>query len=441
MLRSLLVFIVLGAGILAAIMNRFAALLLYVWFALFRPQEFVWYDISGLRLSVAVGLLLVVPSLLTGVLPNVTHPLSVGSILFLLSAAGAHFGAHNSDVSWLRLTDFARLILVSLLAVTLTSTPKRFVLLLGVIAGSFGFYSAKAGLASLMGGGVQYFEGLAGAFSDNNGYALGITMIIPLLVATAQNLSILEAAPGSAWKPWVRRGLLLAVPLSALTVVSTFSRGGLLALAASVSVFLGLQQRRLRVVAALALAVIVVVPFIPLPQGYFERVRTIQTYEQTAEDSATGRLHFWRVAIDMAVDRPFGVGLFNYETEYDRYDSLDGRYGRQRSVHSSYLQALAETGFFGATVYVLTFLAALGIAFNCRRRARTEKLPPDFQRLLLTASNGLIASMVAFMVGGAFLAAALNDLSWLTFALVAALDRMSRDWVDTLTIRQATSGA
>jgi hypothetical protein len=33
--------------------------------------------------------------------------------------------------------------------------------------------------------------------------------------------------------------------------------------------------------------------------------------------------------------------------------------------------------------------------------------------------------MIGFVVGGAFLALALNDLTWLTFAMVAAVDRLS----------------
>jgi hypothetical protein len=40
-------------------------------------------------------------------------------------------------------------------------------------------------------------------------------------------------------------------------------------------------------------------------------------------------------------------------------------------------------------------------------------------------SNALIASMVGFLIGGAFLSAALNDITWLTFGLIASLDRVS----------------
>jgi hypothetical protein len=38
-----------------------------------------------------------------------------------------------------------------------------------------------------------------------------------------------------------------------------------------------------------------------------------------------------------------------------------------------------------------------------------------------------MASMMAFFVGGASIAMALNDLTWITFALLAALDRISSE--------------
>ena len=41
------------------------------------------------------------------------------------------------------------------------------------------------------------------------------------------------------------------------------------------------------------------------------------------------------------------------------------------------------------------------------------------------SANALLVSLVAFIVGGSFIALSLNDLTWYTFALVAALDRLS----------------
>jgi hypothetical protein len=58
-------------------------------------------------------------------------------------------------------------------------------------------------------------------------------------------------------------------------------------------------------------------------------------------------------------------------------------------------------------------------------------LPPERRHFLFTMANALLTSMVGFVTGGAFLALALNDLTWLTFGLIAALDRVSREQPET----------
>ncbi len=160
-------------------------------------------------------------------------------------------------------------------------------------------------------GGVQFSDGLAGSFIDNNGYALGCAMVMPLLVATGQNLPLLAGR-------WHERRLLplpfyVATALTAFTVVSLFSRAGFLALGAVVIMFVVVQRRRITATAALGVLALLAFWFVPLPKGYLDRIETIQTYEEIEETSALSRLHFWRVAVDMAVDRPLGVGLGNFE--------------------------------------------------------------------------------------------------------------------------------
>ena len=415
MLRTLLFILIMFYGVWAAMFDRFAALLLYLWFALFRPQEWVWINISDLRLSLFIGVLFVVPSMLGGVFPNVLHPLSVGTLVFLASGLLAQTQAVAPELGLYWLDYLARLIVVALLAVTLINTPKRFMQVLTVMSGSIGYYAAKAGLASLFGGGVKFSAGVGGAFADNNGYALATIMIVFLLIAVAQN----------AERRWVRAGFYVAAPLSAFAVVSLFSRGGFLGLIVASLVFMLLQRRKfvwLSGVTALALVGLLVAP---LPEGWLDRIKTIQTYEKIGDESALSRLHFWHVAVDMARTQPLGIGLRNYEAAYDRYDFSLGKYGHQRSVHSSHFQVLAETGYLGAGTWIGLFLVAFFLAFRVRHRSRDERLAPELKRLFFTCSNALIASMVGFLIGGAFIALALNDLTWLTFALVAALDRLS----------------
>ena len=410
----------MSAGLIAALSSRFGALLAYLWFALFRPQEWMWLDISSLRLSLVLGLLLVIPSVATGILPNLTHPLSLGSIAFLLTGLVAQSNAVRTDVGWYWIDFLGRLIAVCLFLITIVNSKRRFVLTVSVIGGSLGYFTAKAGLSSLLSGGSLFGEGLAGAFADNNGYGLGTVMIMPFLLAAGQNLS-----STGFFEKWVRRGFLLAVPLSALTAIATNSRGAFLALAAATLVWVFLQRRKLVAAVLLAAIVLVGLAFIPIQRGYARRLSTITTYEEANEGSALGRLHFWAVAWEMSRAHPLGVGLHNFEVVYDDYDFLNGYYGRGRAVHSSHFQVLAEQGFAGAAVWTGLFGYACLVCLRVRRRALRAARSPDDQHFLFTMANALLTSMVSFLVGGSFLALALNDLTWLTFALVAALDRLS----------------
>jgi putative inorganic carbon (hco3(-)) transporter len=421
-------------GLVGAAVSRFYALLLYLWFALFRPQEWVWFDISSLRLSLILGIILVVPSILSGILPNLTHPLSIGSLLFLACGFIAQTNAVQPDVAWEWLDFLTRLILVSLLATTMLNSRRRVVLAVGVIGGSMGFHAAKAGLASLLGGGLQFAEGFAGAFTDNNGYALGAVMVMPMLMATGQALS--QHGP---IERWVRRAFIAAVPLTVLMVVGTFSRGGFLALAASVLTFLLLQKRRFAAIVLLLVSLAAALPFIPIQKGYVERMQTITDYQQ--EGSAETRIYFWGLAVDMAMDHPLGIGLRNFEYAYDQYDTTGGKWGHRRAVHSSFFQVLAETGFPGIVVWVVQCGLAFFVGWRIRRRSYSPSVSDDDRHFLFVMSNGLMVSMCGFLVGGMFLGLALNDLTWLTFGVLAGLDRLSLNMVESAALApDAVSG-
>jgi len=418
MLRSLFVLAVMLPGAYFALRNRFAALLLYIWFGLFRPQDWLWIDVTSLRLSLLLGVVLVLPSFIGGIWPNLTHPLSVGTFAFLLTGIIAQFGAIDPDVGleWL---DFqTRLTLICLMTVTLMTTRRRLLLLVAVIGGSLGFHAAKAGFASALGGGVRFYDGLAGAFPDNNGYALVTVMVMPMLLVTAQNLV------EDRWK-WVRRGFYAAVALCGLTVVSTFSRGGFLALALSMLTYIMLQRRRVGALIGLAVLAGVAYMVVPVPDGYLDRLQTIHTYEEVDDESALSRLHFWRVAMVMANNNAFGVGMRNFEAAYNHYDFSYGKFGLRRSVHSSHFQVLAEHGFPGAFIWVVMFALAFLLALRVRRRSRHPDLTSEERRFYFTMANALMVSMVGFIVGGSFVASALNDVTWLTFAMVASLDRLA----------------
>ena len=415
MLRTIFILTILTIGIGWGLRSRFAALITYVWFGIFRPQEWMWIDISAFRPSLALGIILVIPCLLSGIYPNFSHPLSIGAVLFFLSSLVAQVNAVRADIGWVWIDYMGRLLLVALLAITLINTKKRWLLVMGIIAISLGFHSTKAGLAAAMVGGTKYYDGLAGAYIDNNAYAVGTVMILPLLVACGQNIN----------RKWIRLGFYTAVPLSMFTVVCLFSRGAFLGMAAAAATYVMLQRRRFLTVMGFAVLAGMAAMFVTLPEGYTDRVQTIQTYEEVGDTSAISRPYFWRLAVKMAIDYPLGVGLRNYEHMYNRYDELEGLYGTNRSVHSSHFQVLAENGFPGFFVYAFMFAYGIWISLRIRKRSRAPSLAPDDARFLFTSANAVLTSMVGFVVGGAFIAMAHNDITWLTFALVASLDRLA----------------
>jgi hypothetical protein len=256
-----------------------------------------------------------------------------------------------------------------------------------------GFHAAKAGAAFIATGGVRFGDGLAGAFVDNNGYALGTTMIMPLLLVTAQNIQVLLPEPGLI-QTWVRRGLYASVPLCLFAVIGTYSRGGFLSVVAVAFMFLFLQRRRFTALASLVAVVAVLLLVVPIPQAISIASRPSRpTRKWVRIQHSAG--HFWKVASRWDCQTRLASAC-TYEAAYDRY-FLHGRFGESRAVHSAHVQVFAELGFFGATIWrgcsmrsspacgfdrvpVRTSLKATGICCHGRERAP--------------------ASMVAFVVGG-----------------------------------------
>jgi len=422
-----LVLVIVAVGIGAAFIGRFSGLLLYLWFAFFRPQEWAWGGIDSLRLSLVIGVIFVVPCLLTGVFPNLTHPLSLLTLGFFLTGVVAQFGAVDWNTGLAAWDMIGRAMLVALLTITLVNTRKRFVAVLLVVAGSLAFHGAKFGVGYLIRGGAQFSTGIGGMFSDNNDFALAI----------ARCLFLLAAGGALQRHRLIKFGVWAALPLNLLAIVSTFSRGGALAVASGGVTYLLLHRRRRLALALVLIGGLAASRFVPVPEEYLGRMTTLQEGTEVQDRSVQGRLHFWQVAGAMAADRPLGVGLNNYPRAYDRYDPANGAFGTQRSVHSSYFQVLAEVGYAGAALWVMLHGGVLWFLWRVRSAAG-KCGNSDTRRFYTVAANGLIASEVAFLVGGAFLAQALNDLNWMMVAFTASLDRLFRaedmdqasQWVD-----------
>ena len=167
----------------------------------------------------------------------------------------------------------------------LITTESDLRLVLTVIALSLGFEAGKQGWAQLVLNPGAKNNNSIPFLGDNNLVAVGMAMLLPIVGALA--------ATSTGW--WRRGFQFLSVGVL-YRAVSTYSRGGLLAVSSVGAVYVWRSPHRLRTVLALVIAVAIILPV--LPSEYWDRMSTISASGEEIDESAAGRLHFWEVAID-----------------------------------------------------------------------------------------------------------------------------------------------
>lgn len=403
-MRDLLVLIVVGLTLPLSFYRPFFGLLGFSWLAYMRPQDLAWGFAAGLPLSKFVALAIWISLILRGKL-NIFRvtPVSIAMILLWGWLLVSVLAAQNFDVAMGKFVEISKVFLVALLTVVLVTNRQRFILSMTVIGASLGFLGLKFGLFGVMRGGVHFTKGVGGMIGDNNDFALALNMCIPLLVYLAVNLP----------KQWMRWSAGALIPMTALTVLFTHSRGGFLALVA-VTLYM-LARSKQRVLGAVIVGLAVVIATQLVSEEYVERLSTIVNYE--GDGSAQGRLNAWEASYHMANDYPIvGVGLDNFTLLFKHYapDPED-----VHVAHNTYLQILAEAGYIGLILYLLL----LATAFSSMELARRKAQALDYA-WAESGARYLSASLVAFMVGGMFLNRAHFDLTYHVMILGACLLRI-----------------
>ena len=331
-------------------------------------------------------------------------PLTPVSVLLLLFVGWMNVTAPFAllpEASWVQWNKVMKIMLMSFVIMMVIRTRRDIVRLVWVLVGSIGYYGVKGGIFTIRSGGTERVWGPEDTFiGDNNALALALIITIPLMYYLQQNTD----------KRWVRHGLSAAMLLSALAALGSYSRGGLLAIAA-MGLFMWLKSDRKLVLGALLGAVApLLLAF--MPERWAERMDTINTYQDDV--SAMGRLNAWRMAWNLARERFLGGG-------FDVSDAaIFARYAPNpmdvHAAHSIYFQALGEHGFVGLIIYLALGVATWRTAAAIIRRTRGQ---PELRWAhgLATMSQ---ASLIGFAVGGAFLSLLYFDMPYYLMAALIA---------------------
>ena len=383
--------------------------LVWTWIGLMNPHKLSW----GFAYSFPFALIVAVATL-AGTLRTRDHrPFPRTAGVYLLFALWgvfclSTFYAINPDGAWDQLDKVSKIFLMTLLAMKLLQDPKKVRALLWIIALSVGYYGVKGGIWSLLRGSQNPVLGPPGSFmSGNTEIGLALNVVLPILVFLRREDR----------RPWARLGLLAAIVLCPVAILGTYSRGAFLGLGVVLFLLLVKARRKVLVLAAVGVALFVATAF--LPEKWFERMETIQTYE--ADSSAVARLQTWELSLMIGRDRPLlGAGFrpFTLET-YKRYMPEYPMMHRDRlhDAHSIFFQVLAEHGFIGLALYVGLLLATWWRLRSLRRRTRGDPA----QRWIFNCCDMLEVSLAGYVVCGIFLSLSYFDLYYYIVAIPSIL--------------------
>ncbi len=406
-----IVFTLIIFGVLPTCFRRpFIGLVTFSWLAYMRTQDLTWGFAREQRWSYLVGAVT-----FSGFFLKPRERLFVSEArtwimigLVAVVGIGVYLSEGVEDYQVGRYMEFVKIVVIALFTTAVVRHREHLRILMWVIALSFGFFGVKVGLAGVLtGGSLRVLQGPGGMLEDNNDFSLALAMAIPVLVSIF----------ASEKRAIFRKAMMVVIPLTIITILLTYSRGGFLSLATVMFALVWRSQRRWRVVGLTTVGFVVALFFIP--QEYFDRIASIKDYE--TEGSAAGRLMAWRVAIRMALANPvFGVGYLKFQQHYTEFAAFRGEY--VRVAHNSYLQIWAECGTIALVMYLVMILLTFMDLWRIRRLARQRY----FASWIINYATMFEASMLCFVVGGTFLNRAHFDLFYHFVAIILVFGRIAR---------------
>ena len=402
-MRDIIVTAVVFGGLFFVFRRPHYGIYLWSWLAYMNPHRLCW----GFAYTFPFALIVAIVTLLSFAMSKEPKriPWTAEIVVLLLFNAWMVFCnlfAFYPDLAWTEWNKVWKIQLMTLVTIMLITDRQRLHWLIWVIALSLGFYGIKGGIFTIAHGGVYQVRGPLGTFiGGNNEIALALVITIPLI----RYLHL------QATRNWVRWGLAGAMVLTGVAAIGSQSRGALLAMLC-MGAFLWLKSRG-KIITGIYMAVAITIVAMVMPQQWYDRMNTIQTYQQ--DDSAMGRINAWYTAYAVAKDRITGGGLDMFKPSTFRQYAPDPN--NIHDVHSIYFEVMGELGFIGFGLFTLLGLLTWWKANRVIKRCK--KNPQDKWAADLASMTQV--SLIGYAAGGAFLGLAFFDLYYHLIAIIVIL--------------------
>jgi len=409
-MRSLLVFIIVFSSLPVTVIRPYAGLLVYSWLSYMNPHRITWGPAFNFPFAMIVGATTLAAWLISKEpkrIPWCGVTVLLAAFVFWINVTTLF--ALVPDSAWEKWNTVMKIMFITFLTLALATDRKRIHALVWVIVVSIGFYGIRGGIFVLLTGGNYLTFGPPNSFIEaNNALGLALIMILPLM----RYLQLQTA------NRWIRLGLTGAMGLSLLSILSSYSRGAVVALAVML-IFLWMKSRR-RLLAGVFAVLALSVGLVFMPQKWIERVESIQNYE--TDESVQGRFDAWIFAINIARARPLVGGGFNVQDDSDLFMRYSPGAAVARAFHSIYFEALGEHGFVG----LFLFLALMAMTFRSGSMIRKHARNDERLTWAYDLATMLQIGIVGYAAGGAFLSKAFFDLYYHMVALMVVTDVVVR---------------
>lgn len=409
-MRDILLAAILAMTVPFAFRYAFIGVLLWTWVGIMNPHRLAYGFMHSAPVAMIVALVTFIGLFTTRdrVKPLWSVPMVV-LLTLLLWMCVTTVTAFFPDDSQVQLIKVLKIQMMTFIAAAVLYKKLHIRLFIWVNVLSLGFYGVKGGIFTITSGGGSRVWGPPGGFIEgNNELALALVMTIPLM-----NYLRLTTPH---W--WIKRGLLIAMVLTAISAIGSQSRGAMLAISAMVVVLWWRGPNKL--MNAMLFSLVAVVILALMPETWYERMNTIQTYEQ--DGSAMGRINAWQMAWNLANDRFFGGGFEVSNPFVFALYAPDPT--NPLTAHSIYFQMLGEHGWVGLLLFLLLWLLTWITANGLRKGTRND---PVLGHLHLFGSMVQV-SLVGYAVGGAFLSLSYFDLPYYLIVMTVVWTRWRQEY-------------
>jgi probable O-glycosylation ligase (exosortase A-associated) len=400
----LFTYVLTYAGALTSLFNPFLGLLVYVCFAIVKPESMWYWSVPEGNYSRIVAIGLLSGWVLHG-FGSWKFGRARGIVLALIGyllwcVVATNFGT-DPERSWKFVEAMAKIILPFLVGITTIDSMQKVKQLAWVLVCSEGYVALEFNLAYYSGYNRLWEEGFG--FMDNNCNAIALVTCIGMAFFL-----------GLHTKNWSAK--IIAFALAGLMVNAiffSFSRGGMLALAITVLVSFVLVPKQPKYYLAFGLAVALLLRLLG-PQ-IMERFGTTFTDAEQRDYSAESRIQLWRACWQSMLQNPLGIGPDHWPLVADQYGFKEGK-----EAHSLWLQVGAELGFPGLLLLGLFFgLCLLKLWPFTRER---NPVPDPWLRFF---ARMVIAALVGFIVSAQFVSVKILEHPYYIALIGAAVLKLS----------------